>query len=234
MPYNHKSSCKSSVRCYVVISNQFHTFQDTQFLIVQCLLMWQSSRCPILQVQAANDSCSLIEDHPNVQYRDSCMRAESNNRSSLLGNKLGGLMVDLCSGRYKLLRHLFHALLHGHFLSLIILLCIFQQLSGDLHTAEFGTAHAAEVGSLCWLLWQCCIVVCPGCDRVKRQMELVIPSELKSGSRKLIIPSLSCWMLLQTPKTYFSCWRKESHGSASWLWNPHGTHFYALLTLKEV
>lgn len=51
----------------------------------------------------------------------------------------------------------------------------------DLHGAELGPAHTAEVGGLGWLLGQGGIVVGAGSHRVQREVELVLPACMAPG-----------------------------------------------------
>src|SRR3546814_12361034 len=56
-------------------------------------------------------------------------------------------------------------------------------LLADLHRAEFGAAHAAEMGGLGAFGRQRLVVVLLGRVGVERQVELVAPAEFEAGFR---------------------------------------------------
>mmetsp|Transcript_10926 Transcript_10926/g.27584 ORF Transcript_10926/g.27584 Transcript_10926/m.27584 type:complete len:604 (-) Transcript_10926:142-1953(-) len=74
---------------------------------------------------------------------------------------------------------------------------ILPDLLRDLHAAEFGAAHAAEVGDLGRLLGQRLVVEGPRRHRVQRQVELVVPPEVEARMGQLVVPHLSHGVLLR-------------------------------------
>src|ERR671912_661905 len=50
-----------------------------------------------------------------------------------------------------------------------------SNIFGDFHGAEFGAAHAAEVGAFESVLGKCFIVHSAGSFRIERQAELLVP-----------------------------------------------------------
>ncbi len=58
-------------------------------------------------------------------------------------------------------------------------------------------AHAAEMGDLCGVVRQRCVVELLGGIRIERQMELVFPPEFKPGLREGIVANLRAWMTLR-------------------------------------
>ena len=62
--------------------------------------------------------------------------------------KLSFLVIDLCAPLFELLGHFLHALLESTAFVQLILPGILLQLPRNLHAAEFGPAHAAEVSHL--------------------------------------------------------------------------------------
>mmetsp|Transcript_10666 Transcript_10666/g.13839 ORF Transcript_10666/g.13839 Transcript_10666/m.13839 type:complete len:295 (-) Transcript_10666:1007-1891(-) len=73
---------------------------------------------------------------------------------------------------------------------------ILSDIFSDFHGAEFWPTHRTEVGGFSSVSWDGFVVVCPSSDWVKSKVELIFPSEFKSGFRKSIIPVLSIWVSL--------------------------------------
>lgn len=102
-------------------------------------------------------------------------------------------MVDLAASLLESLSHAGHAALHlsHHLLLLAIhadqldlnglqLCCVVTHVLSDLHGAELGPAHGAEVSHLAGLLRQGLVVVGTGGVGIQRQIELILPAELEA------------------------------------------------------
>ena len=76
------------------------------------------------------------------------------------------------------------------------LLGIFAHLFGDLHRAEAGAAHGAEVGGLGRLGRQGFIVVVPGSLGIQGEIELVLPAKFKAGAGEGVVSVLGAGMSL--------------------------------------
>src|SRR5262249_16785552 len=81
----------------------------------------------------------------------------------------------------KLLRLLAHPSFQGLPLVELLLFRVLADLLGDLHRAEVGTAHGAEVGELGALLGEGLVVIGARRVGVEREVELVLPAELEAG-----------------------------------------------------
>src|SRR4030095_11205163 len=60
----------------------------------------------------------------------------------------------------------------------------------DLHRAEFGAAHGAEMGGLGAFGGQGLVVIFLGGVGIERQVELVAPAEFEPGFRQRIVADL--------------------------------------------
>ena len=107
--------------------------------------------------------------------------------------------IKLAAGFLEELAHLFHAFQGGglaglrHFRArqarrqeavggLVLLGGEIPHFLRDLHRAEFGAAHAAEVRGLGAFGGQRLIVILFGRVGIERQMELVAPAEFEAGT----------------------------------------------------
>ena len=98
---------------------------------------------------------------------------------------------------FENVRHFLHAFVHRLFFIYIVLLCILPQFLCDAHRAELGPTHGAKVSCLGRLLREGGIMEEARCDRVQRQVELVVPAEFKPRFGEGIIPLLSIGVSLR-------------------------------------
>mmetsp|Transcript_18152 Transcript_18152/g.37477 ORF Transcript_18152/g.37477 Transcript_18152/m.37477 type:complete len:206 (+) Transcript_18152:147-764(+) len=105
--------------------------------------------------------------------------------------------VDLVPFVQEGLGHFIHALSERVLVLQSMLGRILPDLLRDLHAAEFGAAHAAEVGDLGRLLGQRLVMEGPRRHRVQRKVELVVPPEVEARMGQLVVPHLSHGVLLR-------------------------------------
>jgi hypothetical protein len=95
--------------------------------------------------------------------------------------------VDVSASLLEYLGHLLHAYVRCRALADLALSGVLAQLVGDLHGAELGAAHGAEVSRLSGLLRKRGVVKEACADRVQREIELVGPAELEARAGKRVI-----------------------------------------------
>src|SRR5882762_11353114 len=105
-------------------------------------------------------------------------------------------LVNFSSGGEKLGCFLLHASSQG-FLFVQFFLCgIVAYVLSYLHRTEVRATHRAEVGKLCALLRKRFVVVFARDFRVKRKVELILPTEFKSGFGQCVVAVLGSGMAL--------------------------------------
>src|SRR5262249_40615527 len=101
-----------------------------------------------------------------------------------------GSPVDLPAPLAELLRLLPHPHLQGLFLLHSLLRGVLADFLGDLHRAEVGTTHGAEMGHLGAFLGEGLVVVLAGGVRIEGEIELVLPAELEAGLGEGVVTDL--------------------------------------------
>ncbi len=118
-------------------------------------------------------------------------------------------MVDLATGLLEGLCHAGHAALNlGHYLLLLAIHAdqldlhglefrrVIAHILSDLHGAELGPAHGAEVGHLAGLLRQGLVVVGASGVGVEGQIELILPAKLESSLGHGVVADLGARVTL--------------------------------------
>src|SRR4030095_407007 len=90
------------------------------------------------------------------------------------------LLINLCSFVDELLRLLLHAAPQRFLFGQALLGRVFPDIFRDLHTAEMGAAHGAEMRTLRAFARQRLIVEFPRGDRIETEIELILPAKLEA------------------------------------------------------
>src|SRR5690348_14733379 len=108
--------------------------------------------------------------------------------TGLARHSLGGGDIDFAAFVVKALAHFDHSAV-GVFRNRPLFLQSgeFPDLLGDLHRAELGSAHRAEVRGLGALGGKGLVVECLGGVGVEAEVELVAPAELEAGAAQCVV-----------------------------------------------
>src|SRR5512135_1629621 len=101
-----------------------------------------------------------------------------------------GLRVDLRALLHELDGFRFHAFREGVAFVQALLCRVVAHVLRDLHRAEVGAAHRAEVGELGAVLRQGLVVELAGLVGIESEVELVFPAELEARLGQRVVADL--------------------------------------------